>query len=123
MRLSSLPEDLSQDLLQALESLNIASDVDLLFSSGTPLDIWRRLPTSLGLSLQDFDRCVRAVTAKASASGVMGSTLENEALPQRYMTANAPKLDTLLRGLGSRRVVEISGDSGSGKTVRGFARS
>ena len=120
MRLSSLPEILSQDLLHALASLNITSDTDLLFLSGTPLDIWRRLPTGLGLSLREFETYVRAVTAKASASGVMGSMLEDEAPAQRRMTVGVPKLDTLLHGLGSQRVVEISGDSGSGKTVRGF---
>jgi hypothetical protein len=44
---------LIEKLLTALQSLGIASDVDLLFLD-CPLNIWRRLPSSLDIPLCDF---------------------------------------------------------------------
>jgi RAD51-like protein 3 len=118
MRLSSLYHDVPEHLLEALNSLRIVSDVDLLLSSGSPLDIWRRLPPGL-LSLQEFNNYVDAILSKASAPGLTADVLITlETLSDLNFGTGVPKLDALLSDFGANHILEISGDTGSGKSVR-----
>lgn len=110
--------DLPTDLLTALTSLGISSDFDLLFNFGSSLEIWRRLPPGL-ISLQEFERCTKDALAQASAVGVTCDKLYAQAVESSQMKLGLPALDAVLGGVfGPRRVLEISGDHGSGKSVR-----
>lgn len=111
MRLASI--DLPRHLSDALTALGITSDTDLLFSFGSPLEIWRRLPPGL-ISLHEFEICVQAVLTQTSATSVPSDVLHTQA----QVKLGLPSLDAVLEGLLGPRVIELSGDTGSGKSVR-----
>jgi hypothetical protein len=128
MRLSpSLTECLSQDLLDGLHSLGIESDVGLFLSSGSPLDIWRRLPPDL-ITLQEFHCCLRTTLAQCSSQRLpTGDTLSNDAsdgmtTDTRLRISTVPELDELLNGFRCCTVTEVSGATGSGKSVSDSSR-
>lgn len=120
MRLQSLIPTIPSDLVATLEACGIRTDADILFS-GTPIDILQRLPPGV-ISLADLKRYIALVAESASARGISGDELYTEELQRRHahdmdITCGVEELDALVNGFGGGRVLEISGDRGSGKTV------
>ncbi|TFY64123.1 hypothetical protein EVJ58_g2823 [Rhodofomes roseus] len=120
MRLQAISPSPPRALLDALAQLGIRTDTDLLFSAD-PIDIFRKLPSST-LSLHDFHSFVAQVSQQASAPAVCGDVLfeqekrkeENDLYSE--LTTGVRELDGLLGGLAPPRVIEVSGDRGSGKS-------
>lgn len=121
MRLQLLVPPLPQTLVDALTSLNIRTDAELLFS-GRPADIFRKLPPGT-VDYQEFIDLVSQVTERAAAPAIRGDQLWDEVKRRRednefcLLSTGVPELDTLLDGMHPPRVIEVSGDRGSGKTV------
>lgn len=121
MRLQSFIPAIPRDLVAALEACGIRTDTDFLFS-GTPIDILQRLPSGV-ISLADLKTYIALVTETASARGIRGDALYTEELQRQCdydtdLSCGVDELDALVGGFGNGRVFEISGDKGSGKTVR-----
>jgi RAD51-like protein 3 len=121
MRLHSLIPTVPSDLVTALENCGIRTDTDLLFS-GTTIEVLRKLPPGV-VSLADLEKYTRLVAESASAPGIRGDEQYAEELRKRNedtidLTSGVAELDALVGGFGNSRVFEISGDKGSGKTVR-----
>ncbi|KAH9838306.1 P-loop containing nucleoside triphosphate hydrolase protein [Rhodofomes roseus] len=120
MRLQAISPSPPRALLDALAQLGIRTDTDLLFSAD-PIDIFRKLPSST-LSLHDFHSFVAQVSQQASAPAVCGDVLfEQEKRKEENdlysdLTTGVRELDGLLGGLAPPRVIEVSGDRGSGKS-------
>lgn len=112
---------LPQPLVSALDSVGVKTDFDLLFSASPP-DIFKKLPPGT-ISLREFNSIIIQVTQRAAASPIRGDEyLELETRRQEgQFTENALsgvlELDDLVGGFKLPRVIEISGDRGSGKTV------
>ena len=109
------------DLVAILEACGIKTDADLLFS-GTPIDILQRLPPGV-VSLADLKTYIALVAETTSARGSRGDELYTEESQRRHdygtiITCGVDELDALVSGFGNGRVFEISGNRGSGKTVR-----
>lgn len=124
MRLSILAPRIPSELIQALDSLGIRTDAELLFGA-PPLSVFSRLPPGT-ITFQGFLDCVDSVKEEAAAKGVRADKwLEDQNnKPWRRksdLMTGVPDLDTLLGGFGGSRVLEISGDHGSGKTVLWFS--
>jgi len=122
MRLSNMVPSVFADLVVALESIQIRTETDLLFSA--PLaDIHKRLPAAT-VSLQMLIELVELVTELCAASGQSSLDLldldEQCTAQGKELSCGNQGVDVLLRGLCGRKVIEISGDKGSGKTVRDF---
>ncbi|KAI9567346.1 P-loop containing nucleoside triphosphate hydrolase protein [Boletus coccyginus] len=120
MRLQSLIPTIPSDLVAVLEACGIRTDADILFS-GTPIDILQRLPPGV-ISLADLKPYIALVAESASARGISGDELYTEELQRRHahdmdITCGVEELDALVNGFGGGRVLEISGDRGSGKTL------
>ncbi|KDR78987.1 hypothetical protein GALMADRAFT_244701 [Galerina marginata CBS 339.88] len=119
MRLSSLVPSIPANLVAALEASGIRTEGDLLFSAST-FDIYRRLPANI-VTLQELIDYTAAVAELCSAPGLSGRELyrlEELALTKKFeFLSGNEELDTFLLGLGGKRVIEISGDKGSGKSV------
>jgi RAD51-like protein 3 len=117
MRLGAfVPSVLPADLALSLESCGIRTEIDFLFSNRT-VDIFRRLPPGT-VSLQELTNYVALVAEKASAPSIRGDHwLHGETRNFDDLSTGVPDLDRLLGGFGGTRVIEISGDRGSGKTV------
>ncbi|KAH9928751.1 P-loop containing nucleoside triphosphate hydrolase protein [Fomitopsis serialis] len=121
MRLQTLVPSPPQTLLDALAQVGIRTDTDLLFSA-TPVDIFRKLPSGT-LSLHDFHSFVAQVTRQAAAPAVCGDVLFEQGKRREESdlysepTTGVRQLDQLLGGLAPPRVIEVSGDRGSGKSV------
>jgi RAD51-like protein 3 len=120
MRLSNLIPSLPQDLIGALEKIGIRTEMDLLFSSSA-LDIYNRLPAG-SITFQDLSYYIELTAELCAAPGASARDLwllEDEARRKDVQLATGDEeFDLFLSGLGSRRILELSGDSGSGKTVR-----
>jgi RAD51-like protein 3 len=122
MRLTALVPSIPENVVTSLERCGIKTDADLLFSAPV-FDIFRSLPPGT-VTLCDLKRYVDAVAEKVSAPGVSAERLldleiqaqENDSSLQ----SGVPELDHLLGGFGGRRVIEISGEKQSGKTVSSF---
>jgi len=120
MRLSSLsPGVLPTTLVDALQTLGIVSEADLLFSASVP-GIWRRLPQDL-ISLSEFEHCVKAVMDRCAvprfvATGADGRPLSDESKPET--STGVWDLDCLLGTTLRDSVVEVSGRHGSRAAVR-----
>lgn len=128
MRLRTIGHPLTDTLIAALEACNIKSDTDLIFS-GTPTDIWLRLPPNT-VSLKELESIVKQVLQKLSAAGSTGSELlvqensKRERLSVVELSSGVQALDDLVGGFGYQEILEVSGEKGSGKTVVTFtARS
>ncbi|KAI0351774.1 P-loop containing nucleoside triphosphate hydrolase protein [Trametes cingulata] len=113
---------LQPELVQALKDAGIRTDTDLLLNNDSA-EIFRRLPPELGISLLDFRRAIAKVAELASATLVNGDKLleqENKRQEDIFgddMLLGVPEVDALLGGFSPPRVVEVSGDKGSGKTL------
>jgi RAD51-like protein 3 len=122
MKLSALVPPLPAELALSLgEQCGLRTESDLLFA-GSHLDVYRRLlPTTH--SLYGFNECIRLVTEKAAAPADRADeSLAAHAqglirLETQNISSGIPSLDTMLN-FGATRMLEISGDRGSGKTVR-----
>ena len=123
MRLVNLVPSISTELVAHLEDIGIRTESDLLFSA-SPLEILSRLPTGK-VSLEELESVIDSVTELCAAPGVSALELSGvEAQARRAHDDNLElcsgndDIDRLLRGLGSRKLIQISGDRGSGKSVR-----
>ena len=120
MRLSNLIPSIPADLVTCLGAIDIRTESDLLFSAPT-FDIFKRLPRGT-ISLQkliDYTDIVAELCAAPAISGYDLLSLENE-LQRNAMelTSGIQELDDFLVGLSGGRVIEISGDRGTGKSAR-----
>lgn len=120
MRLSSLPpEILPATLVDALQTLGIVSEADLLFSASVP-EVWRKLPSNL-IPLSELVHCVKVVMDRCAvprfvATRADGRSLSDEQKPET--SAGVGDLDNLLGTTLRDSVVEVSGRHGSGASVR-----
>ncbi|KAJ7162532.1 P-loop containing nucleoside triphosphate hydrolase protein [Mycena crocata] len=116
MRLAACVPSISPDLVFSLEKSGIRTDADLLFS-GSTLNIFRRLPAGT-TTLRELVDATAFVAESSSASGQSASALLDAHTDfNDDFLSGVPKLDELLCGLTtSRRLIEVSGDKGSGKT-------
>jgi hypothetical protein len=119
MRLSSLsPEVLPTTLVDALRTLGIVSDADLLFSAPA-LEIWRKLPPDL-IPLFEFEGCVKAVMLRCAVPGLVASEVGGRPVTNQLkseISTGVGDLDNLLGTTLRDSVVEISGRHGSGAAV------
>ncbi|KAF9522315.1 P-loop containing nucleoside triphosphate hydrolase protein [Crepidotus variabilis] len=112
MRLSGLVPSISAELVDHLESLNIRTETDLLFSSTA--DMVKRLPHS-GITASELEATKRIICEQCSSPGLSAfHSLETKLAPQELSTGREP-LDRILDGLSG--LVQISGDRESGKTL------
>lgn len=120
MRLSNLIPSIPADLVACLGAIDIRTETDLLFSAPT-FDIFRRLPRGT-VSLQeliDYTDIVAELCAAPAISGYDLLALENESQRNAMeLTSGNQELDDFLVGLSGGRVIEISGDRGTGKSAR-----
>jgi hypothetical protein len=114
MRLSAITL-LPTSLVSSLEQCGIRTETDLLFSY-TVVDIFQRLPPGT-VSMNDLTNYIALVTKWVAAPGVRGDELLHKSTP---LSTGVSALDELLGGFGVSRVLEISGDKGTGKTVSMF---
>ncbi|KAG6879679.1 hypothetical protein C0992_012977 [Termitomyces sp. T32_za158] len=120
MRLAALVPSLSAELVSSLGKCGVRTDADLLFR---PLvDIYRQLAPESGISLLDIERAVELTAKLASAPGIAGDELLAQEIQAQerapVLLSGVVGLDNLLGGFGGCRVIEITGDRQSGKTVR-----
>lgn len=122
MRLQAVAPPPPQSLLSALAQIGVRTDSDLLFSA-PPVDIFLQLPPDT-LSLHDFNDFLMQVTQQASAPNMTADMLFEEEKTREGAdllaepSTGVKGLDELLGGLVPPRVIEVSGDRGSGKSVR-----
>jgi RAD51-like protein 3 len=121
MRLANLVPSISTELVAGLNTIKIRTENDLLFSA-TPQEIFNRLPPGTVVSLEDLEAAIDTVAELSAASGV--SCFNLLALEDRATDAHVPlvsgneDIDRILSGLGRyKKIVQISGDKGSGKSV------
>ncbi|KIK63536.1 hypothetical protein GYMLUDRAFT_441129 [Collybiopsis luxurians FD-317 M1] len=108
----SLPDGLADQLT----SLGILTDTELIFSNASPLEIYARLSPKT-LSFTEFEACIEALSEKLAAPGQNILEIKQESR-LNFKIETFPSLDSHLGGgLPSARVIEISGDKGSGKTT------
>ena len=119
MRLSNLIPSIPADLVKCLDMIDIRTETDLLFSAPT-FDIFKRLPRGT-ISLQeliDYTDIVAELCASPAVSGYDLLSLENESQRNALeFTSGNQELDDFLVGLSGGRVIEISGDRGTGKSA------
>jgi len=121
MHLESLVPSIPAELVAALNSsCGIRTDTDILFF-GSSLDIMKRLPFGT-VTLSDLEKFTQLIAERASASRCRGDEIlvEISGRNERHFQAGCgvKELDDIMGGFGGSRVIEISGDKGSGKTVR-----
>ncbi|KAJ7047672.1 P-loop containing nucleoside triphosphate hydrolase protein [Mycena alexandri] len=116
MRLAACVPTVPAQLVSSLEKCGIRTDADLLFS-GSTWDIFRRLPAGT-TTLQGLEKVKALVANLASAPGQSAMEMIAEfSEPDDGFLTGLPPLDEILNGLTtSRRLIEVSGDKGSGKT-------
>ena len=121
MRLASLVPSISAELVAGLDAVGIRTESDLLFSVQDPREILRRLPPD-SFSLGDLETAIDIVAELSAAPGMSCFDLLALEAPTRgrdtqpLVTGN-DNADRILSGLGRRRLIQISGDKGSGKSV------
>jgi len=120
MRLANLVPSISAELVAALNTLGIRTESDLLFSA-TPREILNRLPPET-VSLEDLEAAIDTVAELSAAVGVSCFNLALEAGPIRSdspapLVSGNEYIDRLLSGLGRHKIIQLSGDKGSGKSV------
>lgn len=124
MRLASVVPPIPEGILSALAECGIKTDSDLLFTSGTASDIFLKLPSDCPITLREIQDTIANVITQNSAPIYRGDkfleleTERREKVIGDELNSGVPKLDELVNGFGSHRVLEISGNKGSGKTVR-----
>ncbi|KAG7450952.1 P-loop containing nucleoside triphosphate hydrolase protein [Guyanagaster necrorhizus] len=113
MRLSTLVPSISQEIVTLFENNGIVTDRDLLFNESA-LDIYQKLPREV-LTLSQLRAFIARVTELLSASGSCSADLPD--IPRLKLLTGVANLDALTDGFASSQIVEISGDSASGKTT------
>ena len=129
MRLQNCVPPLTPEVVQALQGIGVNTDIDLLLADD-PINVFTKLPPGHGISLKDFNLIVAQVAELAAATPVYGDKLFERETKRKEdvfsedsdLLVGLPDVDALLWGFGSARIVELSGDKGSGKTVSGMAR-
>lgn len=122
MRIQAVVPPPPQSLSSALTQIGVRTDSDLLFSA-PPVDIFLKLPPDT-ISLHDFNDFVMRVAQQAAAPAITADMLfEQEKTKDgadlfAEPTIGVKCLDELLGGLAPPRIIEVSGDRGSGKSVR-----
>lgn len=125
MRLANLIPSISTELVAHLNDIGIRTEIDLLFSA-TPLEILRHLPAGC-TSLEELKSFIDLVTGLCAAPGM--SALELVSLETRARTKDKElrsgneQIDRLLCGLGGRKVIHVSGERGSGKSVGSWIKN
>ncbi|KAF9000671.1 P-loop containing nucleoside triphosphate hydrolase protein [Cyathus striatus] len=116
MRLTRFRSDISPELLTAFEHLGIKTVARLLFLPS--YDLFRRLPPNL-TTLQELEACLSSIAEHSSAAHLRGRDLilNDTCSNSPALSDGAHVLDDLLNGFGHSRVIEITGDEGTGKTV------
>ncbi|KAJ7774212.1 P-loop containing nucleoside triphosphate hydrolase protein [Mycena maculata] len=117
MRLAACVPVIPAHLVSSLEQCGIRTEADLLFS-GSTYDIFRRLPpgTTTLRELAEFTAVVAKLASVpgTSVADLMGAYTESD--DDNEFLSGLPQLDELLKVATPRRLIEISGDKGSGKT-------
>ncbi|KAI0955918.1 hypothetical protein AcV7_006457 [Taiwanofungus camphoratus] len=119
MRLQSFVPPLNESVVGALASCGIKTDADLLFTDSVA--IFRKLPPGI-VSLREFCTLVKQVEEQAAAPAFRGDQflkLQTKTCEDSFcgeILCGVSQLDELLGGFSPPRVIEISGDKGSGKT-------
>ena len=117
---------IAPDVSEALASLGILTDTDLLFGP-PPHELLNRLPPG-ALTLRQLQGAIESISAASSSKGLSVDDLlsssaaaqqEADAAPSSHASTGLPDLDTMLGngGFVHGRVYEISGDKWTGKTV------
>lgn len=120
MRLQTLVPHISVELVDALEQCGIRTDAELLFP-GNIADIYSRLPHG-STTLSELHNSFAIVAEKAAAPAFRADELLRIGAVDDYdLSSGVHELDRLLGGFGDNRLIEVSGDRGSGKTVGGVA--
>ncbi|KAJ3768711.1 P-loop containing nucleoside triphosphate hydrolase protein [Lentinula raphanica] len=107
---------ITSDLVAELHSLGISTTTDLIFSSATPLQIYSRM-SSKSMSFADFESSIQSIIASLAGSGQDASMLSELTKSDFKMQTSTSLDDHLGGGLPCARVIEISGDRGSGKSI------
>jgi hypothetical protein len=135
MRLSAVEtSEIKPGLVAALSQIGVRTAADLLFASPTEgaasiatsedslQAVFRRLPPGT-CTFGELNAIARAAIAQGAAPAVTGRQLlvarsarDHDGSPG--ISSGIAQLDVLLGGLVESHVVEVVGDSGSGKTVR-----
>ncbi|KAF9472126.1 hypothetical protein BDN70DRAFT_938412 [Pholiota conissans] len=121
MRLSNLEPSIPATVLACLEAQGIQTDYDLLFSA-TTLDIFKSLPPGTA-TLEELTDYTALAAEKGAALGVSAYDLllEEQARKKDFeLHTGCTELDSILQDLDGRWLIELSGDKGSGKSVRYF---
>ncbi|KAI0084136.1 P-loop containing nucleoside triphosphate hydrolase protein [Irpex rosettiformis] len=120
MRLKAIVPALPADLISALDDCGVRTDADLLFNSGTAMQLYEKLPEGV-VTLAQLERYIRRVTEFASAPMFTGEDLVAQETKQRAtfipISTGVPQLDEIINGTDGPKVLEISGDHGTGKTL------
>ncbi|KAJ4475796.1 P-loop containing nucleoside triphosphate hydrolase protein [Lentinula aciculospora] len=117
MLLTALPPSTLPDgLATQLASLGILTSTDLVFSNTSSLGIYTRL-SSKSISFPDFEACIEAISEKLAAPGQSAAELDLEIRSDFKMDTLSALDEQLGGGLTCTRVIEISGDRGSGKSI------
>lgn len=126
MRLQQFVPPLDPSFVQALSEIGIKTDTDLLLTHD-PLATFTKLPAGHGVTLKQYREVLAQVAGLAAATPTYGDKLlERETKRQEdifsdvpdTMQLGVPAVDALVGGFAPPRVIEVSGDSGTGKTVR-----
>ena len=126
MRLQQLVPPLDAHFVEKLSEIDIKTDVDLLLAS-SPDSIFARLPPGHSITLRAFRDSLAHARELCAAPMSYGDELLSRDAKRRADAAlegdagirvGVDALDALVGGgFAPPRVVEISGESGSGKTV------
>ncbi len=112
------PSPLSYQLVQKLADLGIMTSTDLLFSKVSSVETYARIEPKI-ISFTDFEESIAAVAENLSLQGEHLSGPADES--PSFVMETYPALDRQLGGgIPSGRVIELSGDKGSGKSVSGM---
>ncbi|KAI0805946.1 P-loop containing nucleoside triphosphate hydrolase protein [Irpex lacteus] len=120
MRLKAIVPALPVQLITALEDCGIRTDTDILFTSGTAMQVYEKLPLGT-VTLAQLEQYIQRVVEAASATMTGGEELlaQEEAQSATFnpILTGVPQLDEIINGSNGPKVLEISGDHGTGKTV------
>ncbi|KAL4247992.1 P-loop containing nucleoside triphosphate hydrolase [Abortiporus biennis] len=122
MRLRTFYPPIAPSLIDALESIGVRTDSELLFTH-TPSDIYCQLPSDYPITLLEIQNLVKDVRSRVAAPFIRGDEklkAEEHAAEDRYvedMQSGVIELDNLVKAFGMYELLEISGDRGSGKSA------
>lgn len=118
MRLSAFPPSLvPPELLSGLLNLGLKTDTDLLLLDVR--DIMKCLPPGC-ISFQELRQIHETIAARASAHGLSALDIRSNCLSNHHkygLSSGINELDALMNGFGGGRVLEVSGEKGTGKSV------